>query len=414
MGGTREIDTDYKKIRYKECVAHSKLCVTFGEFKRRFYKDYVFYSRHNFKLPWLKRVAVLKYTDDDLFNAARKYTLRVEFRAQEPNIYATASRRGLLSRFTWLKTSPDLFSNNNYVYRYFFREQGAVYVGRTLKPMVRDKSHRNEDSSAVFRFAMKHRVAVPAMQILRKGLSGEDSQFWENKFVTQYRRRGFLIINRAATGVGTGSMGMRRQFSKKKFMKIACRYTSLSDFKRCEPKAHRAGIRNGWLKECDFLVRAFRPAGTLTKKYCFSIARKYHSRSELDRNDSTVYCKMLAHGWLKECTWFTCRANRTYEYCMKQARKCKCARELYLRFGSVSQKMYAKGWIKDCTWFVTPGPPESHMRKVDQYTKDGKLIAEYRSAAIASRATGCNAGKITAVCRGRRPWTGGFIWKYAD
>ena len=48
---------------------------------------------------------------------------------------------------------------------------------------------------------------------------------------------------------------------------------------------------------------------------------------------------------------------------------------------------YAKGWIKDCTWFVTPGPPESHMRKVDQYTKDGKLIAEYRSAAIASRAT---------------------------
>ena len=404
---------EYIRRRILECEAHAKLCKTKGEFKRRFPADFIFSRHRRIKYPWLVRETYFKYSDEIIIQAARKYKYKADFRNKMPRLYLAASRRGLIPQLSWLKTSPNLFSPENCVYRYYFRIFNAVYVGRTIKPSERDRSHRSNATSTVYRFAHGNGVEIPKMQVLRKGLNGEDSQILEDAYIRRYREHGMLVLNKGATGAGTGSMGMKRRFSKKAFMRTARHYTSYTKFKLNHPSLWRAGERNGWIKECTFLQRDVRLENTLTKRYCMEVARQYPSRSKLNDGDPSVYAKMLDRGWLELCTWFTRRLTRSYEYCMAMARKCKSARELYLRYGSVSQKMYAEGWIKDCTWFKTPGPPESHMRKVRQFTKDGVFVAEYRSAADASRATGANAGKITAVCRGRRPWTNGFIWKYA-
>lgn len=52
-------------------------------------------------------------------------------------------------------------------------------------------------------------------------------------------------------------------------------------------------------------------------------------------------------------------------------------------------------------------------RPVDQFDKNGKLIASYESAKEASRQTGANASHILECCAGKRYKTvKGFIWKY--
>lgn len=49
-----------------------------------------------------------------------------------------------------------------------------------------------------------------------------------------------------------------------------------------------------------------------------------------------------------------------------------------------------------------------------QYSKDGKLIAEYPSTREAERQTGCNHCHIGKCCKGKLKSAGGYIWKYKE
>lgn len=59
---------------------------------------------------------------------------------------------------------------------------------------------------------------------------------------------------------------------------------------------------------------------------------------------------------------------------------------------------------------------KSHSKPVLQYTLDMVFVAEYPSAAEASRQTGINKSHICSCCRGLYGFktAGGYIWKYAD
>lgn len=53
-------------------------------------------------------------------------------------------------------------------------------------------------------------------------------------------------------------------------------------------------------------------------------------------------------------------------------------------------------------------------KPVNQYTKDGRLIAEYSSASEAERQTGIHQGNICSCCRGNKSFShaGGYKWAY--
>lgn len=54
------------------------------------------------------------------------------------------------------------------------------------------------------------------------------------------------------------------------------------------------------------------------------------------------------------------------------------------------------------------------LTPVLQFDKDGVFITEFKSIREAERETGALNAKITAVCRGKRKSTGGFVWKYKN
>lgn len=63
---------------------------------------------------------------------------------------------------------------------------------------------------------------------------------------------------------------------------------------------------------------------------------------------------------------------------------------------------------------ILAGLTKSHPTKVLQFDKNGILIKEFDSIQIASQETGANDRHISAVCKGKRKSTGGFLWEYSD
>lgn len=51
-------------------------------------------------------------------------------------------------------------------------------------------------------------------------------------------------------------------------------------------------------------------------------------------------------------------------------------------------------------------------RIVQQFSKEGMLIAEYPSVKEAVRVTGINEGNIRFTCQGKRPFAGGYVWRF--
>lgn len=58
------------------------------------------------------------------------------------------------------------------------------------------------------------------------------------------------------------------------------------------------------------------------------------------------------------------------------------------------------------------GAKKVNIVAVEQYSKEGKLLATFNSINEAAAITGCSAKKIPTVCRGKRLTTGGYGWKY--
>lgn len=54
------------------------------------------------------------------------------------------------------------------------------------------------------------------------------------------------------------------------------------------------------------------------------------------------------------------------------------------------------------------------MKKVYQFTTDGKLIGEYRSLAEAGRTVGVTIGTISSVVNGKRNTAKGYIWSFKN
>lgn len=54
------------------------------------------------------------------------------------------------------------------------------------------------------------------------------------------------------------------------------------------------------------------------------------------------------------------------------------------------------------------------MKKVYQFTTDGKLVGEYRSLAEAGRTVGVTIGTISSVVNGKRNTAKGYIWSFKN
>lgn len=99
--------------------------------------------------------------------------------------------------------------------------------------------------------------------------------------------------------------------------------------------------------------------------------------------------------------------------CLEDAAKTVGATKQSISSACLSVNKIYKGfyWSYKLQEPFIPGT-DNRLKKVFQFTLEGRLVAEFKSVAEASRKTGLSKTCIARVCRREREKSGGFIWRY--
>lgn len=365
-----------KRYTYEMCMEIARQCKTCAEFRR------VNGSARNVALKhgWIKdytwfvdgRKAPRKWTIEKCVAEAKKYTRKVDFMHKAPGAYHAAAKMDLLPTFTWFENCAiDLEHGRIYcVYRYafYFENKRYVYIGLTMRPVIRDRRHREGDSS-VFDFSKKMELPIPNMEILEKNLTQLEAREKEDEVIEEHKRDGWIILNRAKTGKMIGSVGgMHQKWGKAACRREALKYKSRGDFQHGSPSAYQAALMKHWLDEYTWFEVVHHHAWTHDE--FLAEAKKYKSITEFSRGNNGAAIAGRLRGWMEECTWF--KPGRGWHKRVNRARK--------------------------------------DSKVICQYSMDGDLVATYPTLAEAIRSS--RIMSIRKCLIGERKQAGGYRWTY--
>ena len=170
-----------------------------------------------------------KWTRKACFEAAKKYKSRGEFqKSADRGAYSVALKSGWLDDYTWLTTPEKLTidavgDNRKFVvYEYNFLVLGhkVTYVGLTDNLVNRKSSHRcvrvtskgKVRKSSVLEFCEENNFELKSIEssiltVLESKLTAQEAQEKEDYWKTKRISEGYQVLNKAKTGVGTGSIG---------------------------------------------------------------------------------------------------------------------------------------------------------------------------------------------------------------
>ena len=111
------------------------------------------------------------------------------------------------------------------------------------------------------------------MQIIEDGLSQYSAQEREEYWVNNFKNKGWNILNRIKTGVGSSSLGSlaKKWTTKEKVREEALKYTSRSEFQKKRVGAYMAARKNNWLDDFEWLKPKsnYHPRHTKSKSKSF-------------------------------------------------------------------------------------------------------------------------------------------------
>ena len=309
------------------------------------------------------------WTKEQCFEEAKGYKTKTEFMEGSPTAYSKSLKNGWNIEYTWFANDQlNVYKGKvDSVYSYFFEEQNAVYVGRTLmrRQKDRDREHLYKtDRDAVAKFAKDNNCSVPSMIIIEDNLTLEEGQVREEFWIEEYKRQGYTVLNKAATGKGTGSLGMigHGKWNRRSCYQEALKYKCSSEFENAKGSAYAVALYNGWLK--DYTWFEARWVAKWDEKTCYEEAKKYKKRGDFQKGSPTAYKKARIKGWIDSYDWMLPRKKypfgywNNYDHCYYEAKKYHSRVEFEKGNITAYQKALKNGWIDDYSWF-----PEKRKNK---------------------------------------------------
>ena len=236
---------------------------------------------------------------------SKKYKCRSEFWAKSGGAYTKAKNNGWLESFTWLKTPklPEmLHEKENYIYSYEDEANKVVYIGRTVNVKRRHNQHnrpvKENKFDAIKEHFLKMGSELPQPKILEKKLTYEESQIKEDYWIEYYKKNGWHVMNKAKTGLNSGSLGRTYiKWTYKKCLDESKKYKTKVEFKKNSPSAYSASIRNKWINDFVWLKRKTKYE-MYTYEQCKDIVKKYKSKGDLIKNNYKIYDIIRINKWL--------------------------------------------------------------------------------------------------------------------
>lgn len=147
-------------------------------------------------------------------------------------------------------------------------------------------------------------------------------------------------------------------------------------------------------------------------KYIASIKKFYEEHPERREKASNDFKSFLKTEKGKEFRRRSNLAKQNEEFRLNQSIKCKKANntpEYIAKQKEIVKEMWESKEYRESHC----GKNNHRAQRVKQFDLDGNFIQEYETITQASLDTGVSISKISAVCKGNRKTSGGYIWKYA-
>lgn len=239
--------------------------------------------------------------------AAKTCRNRREFSNRFSSAWRNSKENGWLNEFSEKYFSdrpefPSLNSPIHTVYVYEINESHSAYIGRTNGLKRRDNDHRSERlNDIVYRHCNEIGIEIPRPIILEEGLTAIESQKKEDEWREKYQFSGWNILNSAATGEGSSSLGataIKWTYDTCKIAAEMCK--NKEEFKKKYSRAHNVSRENGWINE-------FFPFDSKKKNGCFDTlegckeaAKGFCTIMEIRRDYPFLYQKISKNKWIEE------------------------------------------------------------------------------------------------------------------
>lgn len=372
---------------HDECFVEAQKYLYYNDFRANSHPYYMVARKRG----WLREFTWLikeyaephnkKWNYDTCYEEAKKYATKGAFGKGASGAYDVARRNGWLSDYTWF---PDFSASDakvDSVYCYYFKEQNAVYVGRTLmyRQHIRDVEHNNYETDTVYKFAHLNNCTIPQMRIIEEYLTIQQGREREDYWRKRFEIKGCTILNKAATGGRSSSIGAlaRGKWTFEKAYKIAKAFQTVNEL--CEEYGYLYKIAKakGWLEKFDWFrgkeIRVEKQT-KWTEEVCRKEALKYNSRKDFRKYCKGGYDKAKEMGWLQNYTWLTYNKPHSewdYNSCKEEASKYSNRNE----FGKSAYGAYTcarkNGWLDD--FYPIP------LRRYFDYDTCKRMVSKYQS-----------------------------------
>lgn len=308
---------------------------------------------------------------------------RGEFQNKFHNEYGIAYRHGWLDDIC----SHMIKVGNLYkrcVYAYEFINEKVVYVGLTFDIKTRDKQHRNSIDSPVFKFSLENNIEIPKVKEITSYIDVNEASMLEGNILSNYEENGWISLNKMKTG-GLGGSKRQINYDKETCFSIASKYQTVSECEKENYKVIQILRKNGWIKE------AFKHIFDENKIVCFY----------LDGTLYKIYDNLL---------------DATDDLKLKKSGVSKCSLGKSKFCGSY-QFMKWKVWI-------AKGSPNKiseidkkpiNSKPVIQLDLNNNILNEFSSIADAVKMLNKSEesqSTLIKACKGRLKTAYGFKWKY--
>lgn len=385
----RLIRTDRTK---EECFEIANQYSTLAEFIKNQRNVYEVMRRRGWdKELDLKRRKLL--TKDVIADLASKYSTLSDFCRENLSAYDVARRNGWADVLSHLKKNVNVDPSEKiwlvYVYELVNK---TAYVGLTRVFKTRDAQHKGnyEGKDPIYKFCSENSAVIPEAIILKKGLDAEEAQFWEDWYRNDYEKKGWSILNKAKTGIGSSSLG--------------------------------GGITK-WTREA-----------------CYEAAKECTSAVELNKKYQSAYFRANKEGWVKDYTWFVDKIHRPVvvynhrgellkEYDMKKSVRDdvressatidRCLRENRPTHYGLLIKYRENVLDEEGNVLLHIDPPKEFSDYVIKYDLEGNFIERFDSIGDAEDSISVNQTFSTPPgiyiyksLMGKSKTALGFIWKW--
>ena len=340
------------------------------------------------EMNWFEASVPKPYIKEEVLSIARQYTTKNDFRKADQRAYNNAQKKGWLAEMTWFVTAPKYDMHNYCVYVYTDEENKIAYVGLTVDKKQRHHDHSSsldkhgkKTSSPVYRYFQSINKSVPNPFYLEKRLTAEEAREKEHYWVTQYKEKGYRLLNKGKTGAGIGALGSATyKWTKPKVFKEAQKYQSRSEFARECASAYSVACKRGWIEQMLWMKEKWsHPTPKWTKEVVFEESKKYSTRRQFEDGASSAYSKALQNGWLDDMPWLELtRKSWTKEEVYKESKKYN-SRVAFSR-GTPGAYGIARRekWLDDMPWLVVRTTYVSMKDSIFDESKKYQSMVEFK------------------------------------